>query len=388
MNLSMLFGAAGLSLVLGADLTAAPARAPSTAAKGRRVYFGTYTGPVSEGIYMSRLELGTGKLTEPVLAAKAVNPSFLAPHPHREFLYAVGEVWSGPKKGTVTAFRIEASTGALTELNQQPSGGAGPCHLSLDRTGKHLMVANYGGGSIAVLPVLEDGSLGEATAFVQHTGSSIHPQRQKEPHAHGIYTDAAARFVFVPDLGLDKVMIYRLEAGKLIAHDPPFARVRPGAGPRHFALHPSERFAYVINELDSTVTGFRYDAQRGVLQGMQSVSTLPKGFDGKNTTAEIEVHPTGKFLYGSNRGHDSLAVYSMTPETGMLTLVEHEPTLGKTPRGFGIDPAGRWLVAANQQSDTVVVFRIDPQTGALEPTGQTLKVGAPVCVMFLPWTGP
>lgn len=357
----------------------------STNAEQYFVYFGTYSGAKSKGIYVSRLNAATGVVTQPELAAEATNPSFLALHPNRKFLYAVGEIWSSPQQGGVTGFAINPQTGKLTALNQQSSGGAGPCHLTVDTAGKHVLVANYGGGSIAVLPIAADGHLGEATAFIQHSGSSVNPKRQAAPHAHGIYLDPANRFAFVPDLGLDKVLVYRFDAqaGTLTPNDPPAAVVKPGAGPRHFTWHPNGRFAYVISELDSTVTAFAYDPGRGVLTPMQTLATLPADYSGNNSTAEIEVHPNGRFLYGSNRGHDSLAVFTVDGATGQLSLVAHASTLGKTPRNFAVDPTGRWLLAANQGTDNVVVFRVDTRSGRLDPTGQILNVGAPVCVQYL-----
>lgn len=354
------------------------------------VYIGTYTGPKSKGIYVSKLDLGSGKLSTPELAAEVTSPSFLAIHPNRQFLYAVNEVaaFDGQKAGAVSAFAIDSKTGKLTLLNQQSSGGGGPCHLVVDDSGKAVLVANYGGGSTCALPIEKDGRLGKATAFIQHTGSSVNPRRQEAPHAHGAYLDPANRFAFVPDLGLDKVLIFKFDAqqGSLTPNDPPAASVQPGAGPRHFAFHPSGRYAYVINEMSCTVTGFTYDAERGRLAEMQTVSTLPAGeaVQPGYSTAEIEVHPSGKFVYGSNRGHDTIAVYGVEANSGTLTLVEHQSTRGKTPRSFGIDPSGSYLLAANQNSDTVVVFKIDANTGRLTPTGNQIEVGLPVCVKFVP----
>jgi 6-phosphogluconolactonase len=354
------------------------------------VYFGTYTGGKSQGIYVSRFDPAAGTLTAPELAAAITSPSFVAFHPNRQFLYAVNEVSSfqGLRTGAVTAFLIEPRTGQLTMLNQQSSGGSGPCHLNVDRAGLDVLVANYGGGSCAVLPIQKDGRLGAATSFVQHRGSSVDKQRQEGPHAHGIYVDARNRFAFVPDLGLDKVLIYKFDAthGSLTPNDPPFATVSPGSGPRHFAFHPSSKFAYVINEMLCTITAFSYDADRGRLQPFQTVSTLPAGqrVEPSFSTAELEIHPSGRFVYGSNRGHHTIAVFSVEQESGKLTLVQNQPTAGKTPRGFGIDPTGRYLVAANQDSDNIVTFRIDSQTGQLSPTGQSVQVGTPVCVRFLP----
>ena len=352
------------------------------------VYAGTYTGPKSKGIYVARFNGKTGELSPFELAAETVKPSFLAIHPNRRFLYSVGEIASfgRNKSGAICAFAIDHSTGKLALLNRETSGGPGPCHLVVDKTGKCVLAANYSGGSVAVLPIEADGRLGDVAAFIQHTGSSVHPRRQKGPHAHSINLDGANRFAFAADLGLDKVLVYRFdaEAGTLVANDPPSASVKPGAGPRHFAFHPSGRLAYVINELDSTVTAFAYDAERGALTERQSVPTLPADFGGNSTTAEVQVHPTGKFLYGSNRGHDSIVVFRIDEETGRLTYVEHEPSGGQTPRNFCIGPKGNYLFAANQASDNLVVFRIDGDTGRLSPTGQVLDVPACVCVKFLP----
>jgi 6-phosphogluconolactonase len=351
------------------------------------VYFGTYTGTKSKGIYVSRLNPDTGHLSAPELVAEVTNPAFLAIHPNGRFLYAVNEIarFQDQPGGSVSAFAIDRSSGGLTLLNEESTRGAGPCHLTVDPFGRAVLVANYGGGSVAALPIHEDGRLGPATAFIQHTGSSVNAQRQKAPHAHGIYTDAANRFAFVPDLGIDQILVYRWdpEQTSLQPHDPPGTAVAPGSGPRHFTFHPRGHFAYVLNELLSTVTAFHYDTARGTLQELQTLGTLPEDFSGNSTTAEIEVHPSGQFLYASNRGHDSLAIFRIGT-TGQLALVGHEPTQGRTPRNFSIDPSGHWLLAANQDSDNVVVFRIDPETGQLHSTGETIEVGAPVCVVYLP----
>jgi 6-phosphogluconolactonase len=273
----------------------------------------------------------------------------------------------------------------LTFLNRVSSGGAGPCHLVVDKTGKNVLVVNYGSGSTAVLPLEADGRLKEASSFVQHQGSSIDKKRQQGPHAHSVNLSADNRFAMVADLGLDQVLVYRFDAakGSITPNEPPFAAVKPGSGPRHFAFHPGGKFAYVINEMASTVTAFTYDAARGVLKETQTITTLPADFSGVNHTAEVQVHPSGKFVYGSNRGHNSIAVFTVDVKKGTLTSVEQVSTQGKTPRNFGIDPTGRWLLAANQDTDNVVVFRIDAKTGRLTPTGQVLEVGAPVCVKFV-----
>lgn len=351
------------------------------------VYIGTYTGPKSKGIYAFRFQPATGSSTPLGLAAETTSPSFLAVHPTRRVLYAVNEVsnYESQSAGSVSAFTIDAQTGKLTFLNRVSSRGPGPCHLAVDRTGKWVVVANYSGGSIAAFPIKEDGSLGEASAFVQHKGSSANSQHQQGPHAHSVTFSPDNRFVFVSDLGLDQVVSYRFDAAKgtLTPNDPLFAKVKEGVGPRHFAFHPNGKFAYVINEMDSSVTAFSYQAASGRLTEMQTLSTLPKDFTGNNSTAEIETHRNGKFLYGSNRGHDSIAVFSIDPRQGTLTPVEQVSTQGKAPRNFAIDPTGAYLFAASQNSDKIVVFRIDQKTGKLTPTGNVLEVPTPVCVTFV-----
>jgi 6-phosphogluconolactonase len=349
-----------------------------------RVYFGTYTRGQnsSKGIYRSVLDSETGKLSNPVLVAEAKNPSFLEIHPNRKFLYAVSEVGGS---GGVSAYAIDSRTGDLKLLNQQPSGGAGPCHVSLDHKGKNVLVANYGSGSASVIPIKSNGRLREPTGFVQHAGSSVNPRRQQGPHAHSINVSPDNRFAFVADLGTDKVMIYRLDIkkGTIIKNNPPYAKLKPGAGPRHFSFHPNGKYAYVINELDCTVTAFTYEPTSGALSDIQTITTLPKDFNGSNTCAEVRVHPSGKFLYGSNRGHDSIAVYRIDLANGKLTFVEHETIDIKTPRNFNIDPTGKFCLVANQGTDSVVVFQINQRTGALEPTGHKISIGRPVCVRFL-----
>jgi len=294
--------------------------------------------------------------------------------------------FQGKKAGSVSAFSIDRATGRLDLLNQVSSGGPGPCHLVLDATGKWVLVANYGGGSVALLPIQGNGALGEAVSFHQHQGSSLNPQRQEGPHAHGVTLDAANRVAIVPDLGLDRLMIYRLDAvnGRLTPNDPPHAAVKPGSGPRHLAFAPDYKHAYGINELSSTITVYAYDSAGGSLAEVQTLSTLPDGFDGDNSTAEIEVHPTGKFVYGSNRGHDSIAVFARDLQRGTLERVANVPTQGKAPRNFAIDPTGAWLWAANQGSDNLVLFRIDPERGLLQPAGVTVDIGSPVCVQYVP----
>jgi len=352
-----------------------------------RVYFGTYTGEQSRGIYTADLDLATGKLGEPRLAAEAVSPSFLAIHPNGHWLYAVSEIddLNGRKTGGVSAFAIEAD-GGLRLLNQQPSEGRGPCHVTVDPSGKFALVANYGSGSAAALPIAADGRLGAASSVVQHEGKSVNPQRQEGPHVHSINLDATGRYAFVADLGLDQVKIYRFDptTGKLTPSDPAFVTLLPGAGPRHFAFHPKGDRAYVNNEMTSTITALHYAPEAGALQETQTLSTLPPGAEQpNNSTAEVQVHPSGRFVYVSNRGHDSIAGYAIESGTGKLTALGNTPTGGQTPRNFGIDPTGHYLLAANQGTDNVVVFKIDAETGKLTPTGQEIKVGAPVCVKFL-----
>lgn len=358
----------------------------SAATDKMTVFIGTYTGGPSKGIYAYELNLQDGSLKEMGLAAEADNPSFLAIHPNKKFLYAANEVanFQGKRVGAVTGFTIDPTTGKLERINDQSSGGDGPCHLVVDRSGKNVLVANYGGGSVAVLPMDAEGKLKAASAFVQHKGSSVNSQRQKEPHAHSINVDHENRFAFAADLGMDKILIYRFDAekGSLTANEPAFAAVKPGGGPRHFALSPDQKHAFVNNEITSSVTAFSCDASKGALTEIHTISTLPPDWKGNNSTAEIQVHPSGKFVYCSNRGHDSVAVFSVSSD-GKLKYVENESTRGKTPRNFGIDPTGKYLIAANQDSNTLAVFRIDPQSGGLTSVGEPVSAPKPVCVKFL-----
>ena len=365
-----------------------PSSAPAAESEGKplRIYIGTYTRTTSKGIYALHMDPATGRLSEPQLAAESPSPSFLAMHPSGRFLLSVNEVgeFEGKKGGAVSAFGIDSASGKLTLLNQRPSGGTSVCYVSIDSTGRWALVANYGSGSVSVLPIGPDGRLGAASAFVQHAGPSGDPTQKPHPHAHCIDLDAANRFAFACDLGLDKVFIYRFDevTGKLTANDPPAATIAPKAGPRHLAFHPTGQFAYVINELGGTITAFRYDASAGRLTEIQTIPTLPADFKAENATAEIAVHPSGRFLYGSNRGHDSIAMFAIDAKTGRLTLIGWQPTLGKEPRHFALDPAGKWMIVANQNSDSLVVFRIDQQTGRLVPTDQKVTVPSPVCVKF------
>jgi len=373
-----------LVILTGLAATAAPAQQSKYL-----FYVGTYTeeGSKSKGIYAYRFDAESGQIAPLGLAAETTNPSFVALHPNGKYLYAVNEVgnYKGPNSGGVSAFSLDRATGKLTFLNEVPSRGADPCYITVDKTGKYVLVANYTGGSVAVFPVLADGKLGEASAFVQHTGHGTDPKRQEGPHAHSIDLSPDNHLAMVDDLGLDELLVYRFDAakGSLTPNNPPFAKLDAGTGPRHFALHPTGKFAYVVAEMHSTVTVFSNDASTGTLHPLQTISTLPKSFTGENDDAEIQMHPSGKFLYASNRGHDSIAVFAIDPSKGTLTPVEDTPTQGKIPRSFEIDPTGRFLLAANQKSDNIVVFRIDPKTGHLTATGQVLEVGSPVCVKFL-----
>src|SRR6266849_3121789 len=377
-----------ITLLLALLLMSVCAGAAAPVEHSYLMYVGTYTedGSKSKGIYAYRYDPATAEITSAGMAAETVNPSFLAVHPNHRFLYAVNEVgnYKGQKSGAVSAFAIDRVTGKLTLINQVASKGADPCYIIVDKTGKYVLVANYTGGSVAVFPVAEDGRLGEASAFVQHTGHGTNPERQEGPHAHSIDLSADNRFAVVDDLGLDETIVYRFDKGTLIPNGPQFGKADPGAGPRHFAFHPNGKFAYVVNEMGTSVSVFAFDGNAGVLRPQQTISTIPKGFAEHNDDAEIEVHPSGKFLYASNRGHDSIAVFAIDSNKGTLSLVEYAPTKGKTPRSFEIDPTGSLLFAKNEKSNNIVVFRIDQQTGRLTATGKVLEVVEPVCVKFLP----
>ena len=352
------------------------------------VFVGTYTADTkSKGIYAYSYDASTHELSPLGLAAETTNPSFLAVSPSRHFLYAVNELndYQGKKSGGVSAFSIDAATAKLTFLNEVPSGGTDPCYVTLDKTGKYVLVANYSSGSVAAFAVLADGRLGERTAFDQHTGHGPDAKRQEGPHAHSIDLSPDNRFAIVDDLGLDEVMVYRFAAAKgtLAPNSPPYATVAGGSGPRHFAFHPNGKFAYVVSEMKSTVTAFAYDAKAGTLHSLQSISTLPQDFTGHNDDAEIQIHPSGKFLYASNRGSDSITVVAIDPAKGTLTLVQNIPTGGKTPRNFVIDPTGTRLFAANQDSNNIVAFSIDSGSGRLTPTRQVFDVASPVRILFV-----
>ena len=362
---------------------------------GSFVYVGTYTGPESKGIYGYRFEEGTGSLVPLGVAAEMANPSFVVTDPTHHHLYAVTELTErGPNaykiNGTISSFSIDSKTGSLTFLNKVSSGGGGPCHLVVDKSGKILFVANYGSGNVASFALEPDGRIGEMTGLDQHSGSSVDPRRQQGPHAHAVVLSPDNRFLFVPDLGLDRILIYRVDEAKrtFTPNDPSFVSVKPGLGPRHFVFAPEARFAYAVCEMGSSVVAFSYDRQSGKLTPIQTISTLPSDFSGQDNSAEIQVGPGGRFLYASNRGDDSITVFQIDVKSGLLNKIQIVPTQGKMPRNFVIDPTARYLLAANQNSDNLVVFTIDSESGRLTPTTQTASVSAPVSILFVPAQEP
>ena len=375
--------------VLGAMPLARLTPAGPAADKPYLVFVGTYTNKTnSKGIYAYTFDPGTGKLKPLGVAAESEDPSFLAIHPSGKYLYAVNETdhFGAQKSGAVSAFSIDKQTGKLSLINQAATKGAGPCHISLDKSGKFALVANYDGGSVAVFPIREDGSLAPPSAFVQHSGSSVNKERQEAPHAHWIGTSPDNRFALAADLGLDQILVYRFDSAKgaLTPNTPAFAKVNPGAGPRHVAFHPNGRFAYLLTEMENSVTAFAYSAAKGNLSPLQTLSTIRSDYSGPKEAAEIVVHPNGKFLYASNRaGIDTITGFSIDATKGTLKLMAEFPTMGKTPRNFAIDPNGKFLLAANQESNNIVTFRIDPITGRLTPTGDIVEAPAPVCIVFL-----
>jgi len=392
-RLFRIFGASLGSLVIVLLLCAAADPQTSNETKPAKnetlVYAGTSKGIQLFWLQTKNLEVSQNITLVPLgLAADIPNPSFIELDLKRRRLFCVNGVqtFEGKPTGAVSAFAIDPDTGKLTLLNQRSSTGSGPCHLVLDKEGRNLLVANYSGGNVAVLPVGPDGRLGEATAVVQHTGKSVNPDRQEGPHPHCVTLDPANRFALVCDLGLDKVLIYRFDAeqGKLTPSEPAFASLKPGAGPRHLTFHPGGRFAYVVNELDSTITAFAYLPETGALKELQTVSTLPPYYDGPNFPAEIGIKPSGEYLYASNRGHESLVVFGIDRDKGTLKYIEEQNSGGKTPRHFGIEPSGKHLAIANQDSDTLLVCRIDPENGRLKPSGVFAQAPSPVCVKFLP----
>ena len=345
------------------------------------VYFGSHrTGP-NIGFSLSHFDTDTGVLSKPEFLLEARAPAFFTLAPDGRHLYTCN---SGDPGG-VAAYTIDPHTGRLTFLNRELAGGGDTSYLSLDRTARYALAANYQGGNIAVFALKPDGALGDWTAFAQHTGRSVDPQRQTHPYAHSIITDPTNRFALVADLGVDKVFVYHFDGtdGSLKPNEPAFVKVAPGSGPRHLKFHPNGRWVYLINEIASTVIGFNWDSAKGTLTEFQTISTLPADFKGTSACAEIEIHPNGNFLYGSNRGHDSLAVFAIDQTTGTLTLVERVPSGGKIPRNFAFDPTAKWIVCTNHGSDNAVVFRVDGDTGRLTQTGAPVAVPYPFCERFL-----
>jgi len=372
----------GFSKVIAASLLGLAAL--SAQAQSYLMYVGTYTDhTASKGIYAFSYDANAGRFDPLGLAAETKDPSFLAASSDGRFLYAVNELsdFEGKKSGAVSAFRVDPGTGKLAFLNQVASRGADPCYIAFDKSGRYLLVANYSGGNVAALPVDPDGRLREAAGFVQHSGSGANKERQEGPHAHWIETSPDNRFALAADLGLDELIVYHFEpnSGELAANG--YGKVNAGSGPRHAAFSRNGKFIYLLNEMKGTVTVFRFD--KGKLNEVQSIESLPRDFSGSNDAAELVMHPSGRFLYASNRGEDAIVVFRVDQKKGTLQVVERSSTQGKTPRSFAIDPDGKLLLAANQNSNNIVVFRIDASTGHLTPTGQKLDAPAPVCVVFV-----
>ena len=348
------------------------------------VYVGTYSRGRNEGIYVYRMDAYSGELFLTSTVGGLGNPAFLTIDPQQRYLYAVdeGEEVPDPPIGAVTAFSIDRRTGELSYINSQPTQGAGPCYVTVDSTSSFVLVSNYYTGNVCVLPI-RDGRLDEAVAVAQHKGSGVNPDRQEGPHAHSINLDQAGHYAFAADLGIDKLVVYELDSSRRKLRFHAEFQAKPGAGPRHFSFHPRGTYAYLINELDSTLTAFSYDGGRGALTELSTISTLPYAFEGESTCADVHASPSGKYVYGSNRGHDSIAIFEVDDNSGTLTLIGHEPTQGKTPRNFAIDPTGTFLLAANQDSGTIVVFRMNDHTGKLTPTGYVIEVPEPACVKVI-----
>ncbi len=349
----------------------------ASAADTTFVYIGTYTGAKSEGIYVCRLEPKSGSSSAPELAAKISDPSWVTLHPNGKFLYAVSE--SG--EGAVTGFSIETD-GKLSPINSQASGGRGPCHLAIDQTGKTILISNYGSGSVSSMKIAFDGTLSPSAWHDQYPTLG----ETQKPHAHHAAFDPSNQFAVVCDAGLDRLWVYRFDAatGTLTASEPPFVSTTTKTNPRHLVFSNDGKFCYDIDEKAMSVTAFQFDSKLGVLQQIQSISTLPAGFDGTaGSTAELILHPSGKFLYGSNRGPDNIVCYRVDAQTGKLILVGHTDILGKTARGFGLDPSGRWMIVGHQNSDSMALFKIDQSSGELTPTGTKIEIGSPVCFQFL-----
>lgn len=366
-----------IALALGFTAAALDGRAADTL-----VYFGSHrTGP-GVGLSVSHFDTDTGVLTKPEFLVESQAPAFFVIAPDGRHLYAA----NSNNPGGLSAFSIEPRTGRLTAINRVLAGGGDSSFVSLDQTARFALIANYQGGNIAAFALRPDGGLGDWTGFAQHTGKSIHPQRQTKPFAHAIVTSPDNRFALVPDLGVDKVFIYRFDAttGSLKPHTPDATIIAPGSGPRHVRFHPNGRWVYLINEIASSVIAFTWDAAAGTLAEQQTISTLPADFKGESAGAELEVHPNGKFLYASNRGHDSLAAFAIDATSGRLTLIGHISSRGKTPRNFALDPTGKWIVCTNHGSDNAVIFRVNADNGQLTPVGEPVAVPYPFCERFVP----
>ncbi len=380
--------AAGLGAAsLTRDLLAQP---PRSKARDMLLYVGTYTSgeSKSKGIYIHKFDGATGKLTPHRVVEGVEEPSFLTIDRRGRYLFAVNETieFDGMKSGAVSSFEIDRKSGDLKLLNKQPSMGGAPCHITASDNGRFVLVANYVGGNVAVLPVGEDGRLGKAIDLEQHSGTGPNKDRQEAAHAHSIILDKKNNFAFVNDLGIDRVMIYEFDdkKGMLTSNSTqPYYSTAAGAGPRHFKIHPNGKFAFVVNELDTTLTSLAFDAKTGALKAIDTLSTLPAGVsDPSNSCADLHVSPNGEYVYASNRGHDSIAVYAFDKASGKMRLVEIVSTRGKTPRNFAIDPTGSYLLAANQRSDSIVTFAIDKSSGKLTYTGATIETPTPVCLQF------
>ncbi len=350
------------------------------------LYVGTYTSGKSKGIYILEFDVNSGSLIQNSFCSGIENPSFLVVNRDKKFLYAVSEIgnFKNQYSGGIYAYKIDHENNSLQFINSVSSNGAHPCHLTVDKSDRYIIVANYSGGNISVINIDDDGSLGKCTDIVQHYGKSVNKSRQEMPHTHSVNIDASNRFVVAADLGIDKLMLYKFDDGngKLNPTEQIYLKTKPGAGPRHFSFHPNGKFAFVINELDCTITSLQFNGIDFLLEPIETVSTLPKDFKGENTCADIHIHQNGKFVYGSNRGHDSIAAFYFNETNGKLLLIQHQSTLGRTPRNFAIDPSGKFLLAANQNSDSIIVFSIDQLTGKLSATNQKIEIPSPVCLLF------
>lgn len=364
-------------------------RSPQGAvAQDNLVFFGTHSAGPQKGISVAHFNSETGVLTKPELVVEAPAPAYFILHPDGKHLYVCNsnDFAKGYTGQTISAYRIDPKNGNLTLLNQQSSGGADPSFNWMDASQRFVLVANYKGGSVTVIALNPDGSLGKITANIKHVGKSVDTVRQTQPYAHSVKLDPTNRFALVADLGLDKLFVYRFnqETGALTQNDPPFVRVSPGSGPRHIAFHPNGKFVYLINEMACTIMSFAWESATGTLTELQTSSTLPSNYQGTNACAEIEVHPNGKFLYASNRGHESLAVFAINDTTGKILLLEHIPTQGHSPRNFTFDPTNKWIVVTNHNSDNVMVFKVDEKSGHLTPNGNPVPIVYPFCIRFLP----